>query len=148
MLGALAHLPREPLVRVQQSGGRTVSQPERRLGRLRPDSREERVFVAASVLLALHSVVVAGVLWLPVAVVIGTAVVVLYLNCGRAVRTLLCAILGLLALADGLAVHLAHALLREPQPADVTGIAAALAGIALVALAYRNALRGRGWRAK
>ena len=125
-----------------------MSQPERRLGRLRADSRGDRVFVAASALLALHVVVVAGVLWLPVAVVIGTAVVVLYLNRGRAVRTLLCAILGLLALADGLAVHLAHALLREPRPADVTGIAAALAGIALVALAYRNALRGRGWRAK
>jgi hypothetical protein len=61
---------------------------------------------------------------------------------------LLAATIGLACVAAGFAVHLPHATLRGPSAVDVAGVVVGMAGIALVAMAVRLALRGRRRRTK
>lgn len=55
---------------------------------------------------------------------------------------------GLLAVALGGAVHLPRLLLGRARVIDVVGALLVPAGIALIFVAVRRALRGRGWRAR
>ena len=61
----------------------------------------------------------------------------------RAARAALAAVLGLVALAAGGAVFLAHAILTGVRPVDVLGILLIPVGVALLAVAATTALRGR-----
>jgi hypothetical protein len=61
----------------------------------------------------------------------------------QVVRVLLAGLIGLGATVAGLATSVPHAVLSGMGGADVTGILATVAGIALVALAFWIALRGR-----
>jgi pimeloyl-ACP methyl ester carboxylesterase len=60
----------------------------------------------------------------------------------------LAAVVGLCALADGLVLHVPHALLRGPSATDVTGVALAAAGVALLGLAAYLAFAGTRRRTK
>ena len=68
---------------------------------------------------------------------------VLFVSRGPVVRVLLAGLIGLGATVAGLATSVPHAVLGGIGGADVTGILATLSGIALVALAFWIALRGR-----
>ena len=61
---------------------------------------------------------------------------------------LLIGIVGLLAAAYGLGVHLPRLVLDGPSAGTVAGIALGVAGLAAVVVAARRALRGRRWPAK
>jgi pimeloyl-ACP methyl ester carboxylesterase len=64
------------------------------------------------------------------------------------VRIVLTMPLGLAAAAAGLSRHAARIVAGTPEPVDYTGALLGLAGIALVGLAFHEALRGRGRSAK
>jgi alpha-beta hydrolase superfamily lysophospholipase len=109
-----------------------------------PATAEDQVFGGALAVVALHALAVAPSLLSSIAVVaLAPAAWVAFAPAGRLVRTLLAAIIGLAASADGVAVHLAHAAVQGPRPIDVTGALAAIAGLCLIGLAFRIALRGR-----
>jgi len=61
----------------------------------------------------------------------------------RGVRAALAALLGLVALAAGGAIFLSHAILTGVRPVDVLGILLIPAGLAVLVVAGRIALRGR-----
>ncbi len=123
------------------------SRRESAIGPLGAAGGEDGVFGLALVVLVVHAVVAAPLAGAALVVAAAPAAWIAFLRSGRAVRTLLAAALGVAALADGLAVHAAHAALDGPRPADATGVMVAVAGAALVALAFRLALRGRRRRA-
>ncbi len=68
---------------------------------------------------------------------------VLFVGRGLVVRVLLAGLIGLGTTLAGLTTSVPHAVLTGLGGADVTGILATVAGIALVALAFWIALRGR-----
>jgi pimeloyl-ACP methyl ester carboxylesterase len=61
----------------------------------------------------------------------------------RPVRAAIPAVIGLLTVASGLAVAVPHAMLDGIGGADATGILAAVAGVILLGIAFREAVRGR-----
>lgn len=67
---------------------------------------------------------------------------------GRAARTVVTGVVGLVALAAGTIAHVGHAVLNGPSLLDLTGIGVALAGAALVAVACEAAFKGTGRWAK
>ncbi len=130
------------------------SGPDRLVSRLRPSTAEERVFGACMLILALHLAAVAlpfpgGAGPVPRAALLfcaglgAPALLALFIAHGRVVRGLLAALIGLSATVTGLATTVPHAVLTGADGADYTGILATAAGIALVVLAFRIALRGR-----
>lgn len=121
-----------------------VAAARRRTRRL---TGEELIFGAALAVLVLH-LLGAGLAPAAAALAGAPLAFALFHARGRAVRTVLAGALGLAACADGLGAHLSHALTAGLSVRDVTGIAVAVAGIALVALAFRTALRGRSRRVK
>ncbi len=66
-----------------------------------------------------------------------------YRRGGRIARTALAGVPGLASFGLGLAIYLPHAALAGPSVTDVTGAAAALAGLVCIVLAFCNALGGR-----
>ena len=130
------------------------SRPDRLVSRLRPSTAEERFFGWCVLILALHLAAVAlffpgGAGTLPRAALLLCAglgapvLLALFIARGRVVRGLLAAVIGLSATVTGLASTVPHAVLTGADGADYTGILATAAGIALVVLAFRIALRGR-----
>ena len=148
-----------PLIR---RSPRTVKRPreqERVRAWIRRGRREERIFAVGVVVIALHLAVFAllfpgdaGALTriaVLIAVAVGTpALCVLFVSHGRVARVLLAAVIGLGATVVGLATSVPHAVLTGLGGADVTGILATAAGVALVALAFWIALHGRRLFAK
>ncbi len=61
----------------------------------------------------------------------------------RPARTAIAAVIGLLAVASGLTVAVPHAVLDGIGGADATGILATVAGVILLGIAFREAVRGR-----
>lgn len=113
----------------------------------RSGTREQRLFAVAIATIALHVLVARPLLGVAA---IGLAALLLagFRRGGRALRTAIAGTAGLAATAAGFAVHLPHALLSDTRAADVTGVAAGLAGIVLVALACHAALGGTRRRTK
>ena len=113
---------------------------------LRRLSTEERVFGVSLGLVALHSATVglAGA----VAIALAPALFALFVRGGRLVRTLLAATIGLAASAVGFGLNVPGLVLDPVQARDATGAAMAVAGVVLVALAFRIALRGQRRRVK
>ncbi len=143
--------------------GLTLPQATRRLpspisaGRraIGPTRGEERVFDLAILVVAVHLVLVAGLSRnrdATVAAVVGVAAapaaMLAFRARGRMVRTLLAGLVGLGATAAGLAHHAARVVVASPEASDYTGVLLGLAGITLIALAFRVALRGRSLRIK
>ena len=123
-------------------------------GLLRSATRTEPIFSICVILVALHLAAVA--LLLPgrvsallrmamlVCAILGPPVLLLwYSQHGRAGRVLAAGLLGLAAAVAGLATSVPRAVLTGASGSDYTGILAALAGVVLVGLAFREALRGR-----
>jgi uncharacterized protein len=121
---------------------------------IRRRSREERIFAGCLALIALHLAVLALVFpgdagalvrvgVLGVAGVGPAVLCVLFVSRGPVVRVLLAGLIGLGATVAGLATSVPHAVLTGMGGAEVTGILATVSGIALVALAFWIALRGR-----
>ena len=130
------------------------SRPDRLVSRLRPSTAEERFFGACVLILALHLAAVALLFpgdadALPRAALLlcaglgAPALLALFIARGRVVRGVLAALIGLSTTVTGLATTVPHAVLTGADGADYTGIPATAAGIALVVLAFRIALRGR-----
>ena len=126
--------------------------PDRLVSRLRPSTAEERIFGWCVLILALQLATVAllfpgGVGALSRAALLlcaglgAPALLALFIARGRVVRGLLAAVIGLSATVTGLATTVPHAVLTGADGADYTGILATAAGIALVVLAFRIALR-------
>jgi pimeloyl-ACP methyl ester carboxylesterase len=79
-----------------------------------------------------------------VCAVLGAPVLVVWFSQrGRASRVLAAGFVGLVATVAGLATSVPHAVLAGPGGADYTGIVATAAGIGLIGLAFRDAIRGR-----
>jgi uncharacterized protein len=122
---------------------------------LRAASSGERLFAAALAIIQVHlmlvaalsgssddfAVALAGVVFVPVAALT-------FHRGERVVRTLLPGLIGLVAMAAGLAHHAARLVVGAPQASDYTGVLLALAGIALIVLAFHTALHGRRRAAK
>jgi uncharacterized protein len=122
---------------------------------LGPTAAEEKVFGASLVVMGVHLIVVAilsrdrGDTAAAIATLaILPACVLLFRSHSRLVRTLLAGALGLGATAAGLAHHVARLVVAGPHASDFTGVLLALAGLALIGLAFRVALKGRGTVAK
>jgi uncharacterized protein len=142
-------LPRRPLGRHKAD----VRQADLR-GLLRSATSREPIFSICTAFVALH---LAGLaLFLPgrvsallrmamlVGAIIGPPVLVLwYSQHGRVGRVLAAGLLGLGATVAGLSTSVPHAVLTGIGGSDFTGIVATAAGIVLVGLAFREALRGR-----
>ena len=122
--------------------------------RIRLSSRAERIFVGCLAIIALHLIVVALLfpgdagglarVGLLVVVAVGLPIVgALFVTGGRALRGLLAGLIGLGATVVGLATSVPHAVLTGLGGADLTGILATGAGIALVMLAFWIALHDR-----
>ena len=121
--------------------------------RVRHCSCEERVLGACLLTLSIHLADDALVhpggagakarVALLVGIVLMPLLFAVFLAGGRVMRTLLAAGLGLAAMAVGLAVDVPHAVLTGASGSDYTGILFTAAGIVLVGLAFRIALRGR-----
>jgi uncharacterized protein len=111
---------------------------------------DERVFAVALLAIELHLIVaatlsgrsrdfavaLAGVALVP-------AAMFAFDHGGRIVRTLLPGIAGLVAAAPGLAHHAARIATGVTESSDYTGALLGLAGLALIALAFYEALHGR-----
>ena len=119
--------------------------------RLRRLTGEERVFAAALAVIALYSAgvplrssagVLVDLLVAGGAVALAVALFMLFLDRGRVVRTLLAAALGLAASSVGLALHLPRLVFGRADAGDVIGVLVAVAGVVLIGLAFRVALRG------
>ena len=149
-----------PLIRRSPRDAAHSRREHERVGAwIRPRSREEQIFAGCLALIALHLAVFAlvfrgdagalvrvGVL---VAAAVGPAVLcVLFVSRGPVMGVLLAGLIGLGATVAGLATSVPHAVLTGMGRADVTGILATVSGIALVALAFWIALRGRRLVAK
>ncbi len=136
---------------MRASAAAVIAMPARRVGVRR--SGEERLFAAATAIIAAHLALtgvvhaVRGERAIGIAALLAVALAPLlwrdFTAGGRFRRTAIAAGLGVAAAAIGLAVHGVHAALAGPGPMDATGLPAALAGLALVTLAFRLALRGR-----
>jgi hypothetical protein len=123
-------------------------------GLLRSTALKEPIFGTCVTLIALHLAAVA--LLLPgrvsallrmamfVCAILGPPVLLLwYSQHGRGGRVLVPGLLGLAATVAGLSTSVPHAMLTGASGSDYTGILATVAGIVLVGLAFREALRGR-----
>jgi pimeloyl-ACP methyl ester carboxylesterase len=117
---------------------------------LRRLTGEERVFAAALAVIALYSAslalrssagAVVDLLLAGGAVALSAALFVLFLHRGRVVRTVLAAALGLAASSVGLALHLPRLVFGRADAGDVIGVLVAVAGLVLLGLALRVALR-------
>jgi fermentation-respiration switch protein FrsA (DUF1100 family) len=115
---------------------------------------EERIFGGYVIVIAVHLAAVgllfpgrvgpvARIALLLCAAIAPPVLVWLFVRNGRGVRFLLAAVVGLCATGMGLATSVPHAMLTGAAGGDFTGILATAAGIALMALAFRVALRGR-----
>ena len=114
---------------------------------------EQRVFAACALVAGLHLADVAliqpggsGTLARAVllAAAAGTVVAVrIFAGAGRLARGFLAAFVGLAAAVVGLASSVPHALLTGLGGSDYTGVLVTVAGIVLIGLAFRIALRGR-----
>ena len=121
----------------------------------RPATAEEAVFTVSLIVVGIHLIVVASLSpdRADTAAALATlailpAAVLLFRSHSRLIRALLAGALGLGATAAGLAHHVARLAVAGPHATDFTGVLLALAGVALVALAFRVALEGRGLVAK
>jgi hypothetical protein len=127
---------------------------DRRVSRLQAEVRRERVLSVCLVIVALHLAAVAvlfpgganafaRVAMLLIAV-FGPPLLLVWLTAAsRGARVLVIGVIGLGATAAGLATSVPHAVLTDASGSDFTGILATAAGIVLVAIAFREALRGR-----
>ncbi len=120
--------------------------------RIRASVARERWFSACVAIIGVHLAVVGlfaaarvpvRVVLLLAAVLGPPALVLAFATHGRVVRVLLAGIAGLGAMTAGLATSVPRLALTGTDAAGIVGVAASLAGLALVALAYRIALRGR-----
>jgi uncharacterized protein len=117
---------------------------------------DERIFALALAVVALQLVVAAltavgrrDSLMSLAALALAPVCVLIFRRRGGLARTLLAGTIGLGATAAGLAHHLPRLVLGSPKGSDFTGgTLLALAGIALIALAFRVALRGHAWQVK
>lgn len=127
---------------------------DRRLAPLRAAVRRERLFSVCLVIVGLHLAVVAvlfpdgasGLVRVAVLLcaVLGPPVLLLWLaKTSRIARVLAVGVVGLGATLAGLATSVPQAVLTDSGGSDFTGILATAAGVALVALAFGEALRGR-----
>jgi pimeloyl-ACP methyl ester carboxylesterase len=123
--------------------------------RLRRTSGEERVFGFALAALAVHVVTdaliddtVVRALGAIAAIALAPALFAVFLRRGRLARTLLAGVLGAVATAVGLALYAAPVALAGVSGSDYTGLLLTAAGLVLVGLAFRVALRGRRRRIK
>jgi pimeloyl-ACP methyl ester carboxylesterase len=110
---------------------------------------DEQIFGLALLAIALHALVASGSARLALlAVPLAPPLFVLYRSRGRLVRALLAGAIGLGVAAPGLAHHLPRLVLASAHADDYSGVLLALAGTALVALAFHTALRGTRARLK
>ena len=126
--------------------GRPRAQARRIAAGLRAYGGDARVFGACVLVVLIHLVDVAlshpaGLLL--AAIVLLPAAVMLFARRGRGVRALLAGLVGLAATLSALAVDIPHAVLAGAAGSDYTGTLSAIAGIVLIALAFRIGLRGR-----
>jgi pimeloyl-ACP methyl ester carboxylesterase len=121
---------------------------------LRSAAIREPIFSACVMLVALHLAALAILLpgrvspllrmAMLVCGVLGAPVLVLWFSQqGRAGRVLAAGFVGLAAAVPGLATSVPYALLPGPGGSDYTGMVATAAGIVLISLAFRDALRRR-----
>ena len=110
--------------------------------------REERVFGGALAVVAVHALLAGSGGAAPAVLVLAPAAFALFVGRGRVTRIALAALIGLGAFAEGAVLHVARVIVDAPRAADVTGVACALAGLALIVLAVALATAGRGWRAR
>jgi uncharacterized protein len=110
-------------------------------------STDERIFGAALILVALHPANT-GLTAAVGTVALALALFGLFLWRGRLIRTLLAATIGLAASAVGLALHVPGLVLDPVHARDVTGALMAVAGVVLIVLAFRIALRAQRRRVK
>ena len=131
------------------------AQADPRPSRLRAAVRRKRVLSVCLVIVALHLAVVAVLfpggasVFVRVAVLLGAMlappVLLLWLaRTSRVARVLAMGFVGLGAIAAGVATSVPHAVLTGAGGSDFTGILATAAGVVLIALAFQEALRGRG----
>ncbi len=121
--------------------------------RLRQTSLEERLFGLSLIFLALHLADVAiegqrfgagdGRVSALLILAMLPLCFALFLGCGRIVRTLLAAALGVGALSIGVAVYVPHLVLGQAAGSDFTGLIFALVGSLSLGFAFRIAFRGR-----
>ena len=148
----LAHHPL-PRSSARRDGTR-LRQAGRFVPLLRSAAVKEPIFSVCVMLVGLHLAVLALLLpgrvsaLLPMAMlvcaVLGTPVLVVWFSqLGRAGRVVAGGLVGLAATVAGLATSVPHALLTGPGGSDYTGMVATAAGVVLIVLAFRDALRGR-----
>ena len=144
-----------PLTRNPAGGDRSRLRQADRFGPLlRSAAIREPIFSVCVMLVALHLAALAILLpgrvspllrmAMLVCGVLGPPVLVLWFSQqGRAGRVLAAGFVGLAATVAGLATSVPHAALTGPGGSDYTGTVATAAGIVLIGLAFRDALRGR-----